>query len=192
MPAGRGGRFEFRVWGNDLGEVIDRLYARSEHVEHRESTEIYFVVAGRCDVNPKARADLLDIKELVAERDGCEQWAVRLKASFPIPAGLIRDELYPLLGIEAPQLVQATYTMADLVALGELEAVEVSKRRHIRVMGECLAEVTAATIAGRPTTTVAIESENLAALLAARSELGLDGCDNVSYPRAIHGMLAGV
>ena len=52
-------------------------------------------------------------------------------------------------------------------------------------------EISEATVAGVRVMTVAIESVDLPALRSLRHAAGLDGHDNVGFPRAIHAILAG-
>ncbi len=193
MSDGGEPRFEFRVWGERLDPVTGRLRSLSECHEVRESAEIYFVSTMADDVNPKARAELLDIKVLVGVRDGFEQWDVHRKAEFPVSAALLRSELFPLLGVAAPLLDRNDYSLTQLIdavaSHPDVTAVEVTKRRQMYTVNECIAEITDATIGGRQRQTVAVESGDLDALTDARRMLGLDGYDNVSYPRAIRGTL---
>jgi hypothetical protein len=196
MTTGGEARFEFRVWADRLDELADRLRSLAEPLEVRQSTDTYLVSTSAVDANPKARADLLDIKVLVGVRDGFEQWGVRLKAEFPIEAALLRIELFPLLGLASPDLERAEYSLSQLLAEvvpahPDLAAVEVTKSRHMHAVNACIAEITDATIADREIQTVAVESVDLAALTEVRRALGLDGHDNVSYPRAIRAVLGG-
>lgn len=196
MTNGGEARFEFRVWADRLDEVSGRLRSLSEPFEIRESTETYFVSRFVVDANPKARADLLDIKVLVGVREGFEQWGVRLKAEFPVDAALLRTELFPLLGLAPPLLEREEYSLSQLVTEGvaphpDLAAVEIIKRRQMHTVNACMAEITDATIAGHEVQTVAVESADLSDLRETRHALGLDGHDNVSYPRAIRGVLGG-
>ncbi len=187
-------RYEFRVWSNDL--AAGRLRALGEAGESRESAETYLVSMASAEVNPKARADLLDIKTLVGTEDGFEQWTVRLKAPFPVSADLVAGELFPLLGIEPPPLARDEYTLGQLVdeivaVHPDLAAAEVVKRRQMFAVNGCTGEVSDVTIDGRPVQTVAIESSDLDALRRTRTALGLDEYENVSYPRAIRERLHG-
>jgi hypothetical protein len=196
MTTGGEARFEFRVWADRLDELGDRLRSLAEPLEVRESTDTYFVSTAAVDANPKARADLLDIKVLVRVREGFEQWGVRLKAEFPIDAALLRAELFPLLGLAPPHLEREEYSLSQLLAEvvdvhPDLAAVEVTKSRQMHAVDACIAEITDATIADREIQTVAVESTDLAALTDVRRALGLDGHDNVSYPRAIRAVLGG-
>ena len=189
-------RFEFRIWANRLDDESDRLRSLAEPAGTRESTETYFVSPSTVDTNPKARADRLDIKVLVGIQEGFEQWGVRLQAAFPVAATMLETELFPLLGLTPPPLEQEEYSLAQLVAEvvplhPDLAAVEVTKRRQMYTAGACIAEITRATIAGQEFQTVAVESADLDALSEVRRALGLEGHDNISYPRAIRDALGG-
>lgn len=161
-----------------------------------DTAETYVAAATTVDINVKVRADLLDVKVLVAVRDACEQWAVHRKAAFPVAAAVLRDDLFVLLGLAAPTLRRDAYSLPQLVdeVVGiepALTVVEVTKRRRRYAVDACAAEVADVTIAGRRLQTVAVESVDLAAVAQARRTLGLEHHDNVSYPRAIRGTLAG-
>ena len=66
-----------------------------------------------------------------------------------------------------------------------MRAVNVHKRRVRYVVGGCTAEVSEVVADGRPTRTVAIESEDAAAVVAAVRSVGLGGFVNTSYPRGL-------
>ena len=67
---------------------------------------------------------------------------------------------------------------------GRIRAVEVHKRRvRYRIRG-CTAEVSTVLVDGQPIRTIAIESEDKAAVVAAIGDVGLEGFVNTSYPRA--------
>lgn len=198
MANGSEARFEFRVWDDRLDAVGDRLRALSEAGEVRESAETYVVSAAVLDANPKARADLLDIKVLVGVRDRFEQWTVHRKVEFPVDAVVLTDELFPLLGLTPPPLERETYSLSELVGEvvathPDLAAVDVTKRRQMHTVNACGAEISEVAMAGRALQTVAVESTDLEVLRDARRLLGLDldGYDNVSYPRAIRDILGG-
>jgi hypothetical protein len=196
MANGSEARFEFRVWGDRLDAVADRLRARSEAGEVRESAETYLVSTAVLDANPKARADLLDIKWLVDVRDRFEQWTVHRKVEFPVDAAVLADDLFPLLGLTPPQLQREAYSLAELVGdvVGshpDLAAVDVTKRRQMYSVDTCGAEISEVRMAGRQLQTIAVESSDLEALREVRRSLGLDTYDNVSYPRAIRDVIGG-
>lgn len=182
-------RYEFRTWGHDLNGVREAILRLSDRQESRESRETYIVSAARSDVNPKLREDKLDIKVLVAVRDGFERWEPRVKASFPILGDKLRAELSPLLPQAAAVLTNEEYSAHDLIdAVVDWEgvtAVEVFKRREIVAVGGYIAEFAEVSIEGRWLHTAAVESVDPEALREARRILDLEGHVNVSYPVAI-------
>jgi hypothetical protein len=189
-------RFEFRAWAERLDAVGDRLESLSECLDVTETAETYVAAATTVDVNVKVRADLLDVKVLVGVRDGFEQWTVHRKVAFPVGAAVLRDDLFPLLGLAPPDLRRDEYVLPQLIdevvaAEPNLAAVDVTKRRRRYTINTCGAEIADVTIADHRLQTVAVESTDLPAVREARRMLGLERCDNVSYPRAIRGTLGG-
>ena len=183
-------RFEFRAWGDELGAVRDRISALTEPYEIRESVETYIVSASTSDANPKVRGDRLDIKVLIAARDGFEQWEPQLKASFPIPALVLRNDFFRLLREYEPTLDRDSYSfeqfLDDIVERSDgLAAVRVTKRREMSTVGGCITEFAEVSIAGTELQTAAIESTDIVALRDARRETGLDAHENINYPTAI-------
>ncbi len=183
-------RFEFRTWGDKLEEVQSRMEALSECQQVRESIETYVVSTSTTDTNPKVRDGQLDIKVLVAQQDGFEQWEPRLKANFPVPATLLRDQLFPLLGKPAPVIelgsVSLEQFLDDIVGRYDgVEAVEVTKRRRAFTVGGCIAEVADVSIGGKMLQTAAVESVDIALLRDACRLVGLDAHENINYPAAI-------
>jgi len=183
-------RFEFRAWADDLTNVRDRISALAEPYETRESVETYVVSAATTDANPKVRGDLLDVKVLIASRDGFEQWEPQLKTSFPIAASVLRNDFFRILGEFAPNLDRDEYSyehfIHDIVKRhDELEAVEVVKQRQISTVRGCITEFAYVSIAGSDTQTAAVESTDLEALRDARQLTGLDAYENINYPAAI-------
>ena len=183
-------RFEFRAWAHDLTSVRDRISALAEPYETRESVETYIVSAATTDANPKVRGDRLDVKVLIASRDGFEQWEPQLKASFPISASVLRNDFFRILGEFAPNLDRDEYSYEQfihdiVVRHDELEAVEVVKQRRISTVRGCITEFAYVSIAGSDTQTAAVESTDIEALQEARQLTGLDAYENINYPAAI-------
>jgi hypothetical protein len=160
----------------------------------RSSSEIYLAISGSLEVNPKIREGMLDVKKLRRAVNGFEQWEPHLKQEFPVSAAWLRSEFFPTLGLEAPALPGEKFPQFDFLdQVAQLhpmiDVVDVSKTREIYDLGSALGETAMVTIAGVELATVAIESEDLAALEAMRSRLGLDGYENQSYPRVIRAVL---
>ncbi|HET9497459.1 MAG TPA: Ppx/GppA family phosphatase, partial [Candidatus Limnocylindria bacterium] len=95
----------------------------------------------------------------------------------------------PALSREAYDLDQF---LEDLVAPSEdLRAVPVHKRRVRYVVGGCTSELSDVSSDGKETRTVAIESEDPAAVIAAVRSIGLGDYANTSYPRGLADLIDG-
>ncbi len=141
------------------------------------------------DVNAKIRGGLLDIKVLAAVSRGCEQWRPWLKAEFPLAAPLLLEVL-PRLGVVGLTLHRDSYSFAafvdDVIRPSEqLHAVDLSKRRIKYDVAGCLAELADVAVNRHELRTLAAESADLDALRELLRRLGIEGFENVSYPRAI-------
>ncbi len=183
-------RFEFRVWGDGLEQLSDRIRSEGEPTRTVESAEVYIVSTGPPELNPKSRDDMLDIKKLIDVRDGFEQWDVAFKQRFPISSSALKRDLLGPLGVEMSVTDRSEYSFEELVGEivaphADLAAVEVTKKRSIYDLAGCSAEVAAVSIGDRAVPTVAIESADFEALRRLRDRLGLETWDNVSYPRMI-------
>jgi hypothetical protein len=189
-------RYEFRVWG-DLDRMAATVAGHIDGVTESKGDECYLLAPPDSGVNPKIRGGTLDVKRLIRVRRGCEQWEPVDKASFPLTAATISASLFDVIGLEPPPLARREYDIdqfMDEVVRPDprLDAVSVDKSRTIGTSGACRAEIARVMIAGTdPTTTIAIESSDLDALVALRSELGLEGAANENYPDAIRRIVGG-
>jgi exopolyphosphatase/guanosine-5'-triphosphate,3'-diphosphate pyrophosphatase len=180
-------RWEWRAFGLRFG-AADAQFAALTPTGVQESDELY-LLSGTGD-NVKVRADLMDIKVLVeVDAEGLEQWRPVMKAGFPLAAADVA-KVFEALRLEPPPLARDAYTLDQFVAelaepSGRMRAVHVHKRRVRYVVGGCTAEVSDVVADGRPTRTVAIESEDAEAVVAAVRSVGLGGFVNTSYPRGL-------
>ena len=76
-----------------------------------ESEETYIVSKATDKCNAKIRAALMDIKVLVAEDRGLEQWKPVLKAGFPLESSVIADP-----GLSQPRTFAAGVAEIDVRA----------------------------------------------------------------------------
>ncbi len=185
-------RYEFRIWAESLARLRAKLEAMGQAREAK-SAETYLIskVTERC--NAKIRAELMDIKVLVAEDRGLEQWKPILKAGFPISQLDIASQVFPSLQIVAPTLVKSDYTFDEFLnsvlrSEPKIAVVEVTKTRDQFKIGECAAEYSLITINGTPRDTVAVESTDPDAVLQLVAQLGIHE-PNVSYIREIRRIL---
>lgn len=186
-------RWEWRTFGSRFG-VAEERFAALEATGVQESDELY-LVSDR-NANIKIRFDLLDLKVLVEVDDaGLEQWRPVMKAQFPASAEDVRA-VFAASGLPEPQLERDSYTVDELVRevaqpSGVLRPVEVHKRRVRYSVGGCTSEVTDVTANGVATRTIAIESEDAAAVVAAVAAMGLADYVNTHYGKGLAWVLAG-
>jgi len=182
-------RWEWRTFGSRFGSA-ETVFAALESINVQESDEEYLLTA--TGANVKFRDGLIDVKVLQEVNvEGLEQWMPVMKEGFPLPAaGVVK--VFEALKVPTPALERSAYTFEQF--LSELiepspgvRAVKVHKRRVRYTVGGCLSELADVVVDGKPTRTIAVESEDAAAVLAAVRTLGLVGYINISYP---HGLTA--
>ena len=184
-------RWEWRSFGRCFGAAESRL-AKLTPGGVQESDEIY-LLSGAGD-NVKVRDALMDIKVLrEVNADGLEQWTPVMKAGFPLPAADAVKVLESL-HVKAPPTSRASFTLDEFLeqfaAPGTtIRAVKVHKRRTRYKVRGCMAELSEVVANGKPTRTIAVESENADGVIRAVRELGLDGYTNTSYPRGLAALI---
>jgi exopolyphosphatase/guanosine-5'-triphosphate,3'-diphosphate pyrophosphatase len=183
------GRFEFRTWGNHLSPYQDRLAAIATPSEPRESAETYILSRVTDTANVKIRDELFDIKLMTEQVGRLERWRPVLKSGFPLDSRTIVEQVFPNLGVAVPQITQPSYTHGELIRdlirpNRELALVEVVKVRSQYASEKFTAEFAEVRIgAGATSETVAIESDDPAAVLRAIAKLGLNSHANINYVR---------
>jgi exopolyphosphatase/guanosine-5'-triphosphate,3'-diphosphate pyrophosphatase len=138
----------------------------------------------------------MDIKVLrEVNPEGLERWEPVMKAGFPLSADDAR-RVFEALHVATPELARDAYTLgqfrSELVEPGgTVRLVDVRKRRVRYTIGGCMAELSDVVAHGVPTRTIAIESEDPAAVIAAVRSVGLGGVVNTSYPKGLAALLDG-
>ena len=181
-------RYEFRIWSESLTPLQQKLEAKAEARETR-SQETYLISAVTEKCNAKIRAELMDIKVLIDEDRGLEQWRPILKAGFPVSNSAVAEQIFPSLQLTPPTLTRVEYTMDGFfreVVQKEpkIAVVEVAKVRYQFKIGVCATEYSNITINKMLRDTVAVESTDPDAVLQLVRELGINE-RNVSYIREI-------
>ncbi len=187
-------RYEFRAFAQSFGLVIDAIRERADPLFIRESTDSYLVTAENDTQNVKMRADQLDIKRLIYEGQGLEQWYPALKLDFPLAANRIAEEIFPCLQAKAPDMARESYSAQAL--LQELiwphptvrQAQVFKQRFHFEIAG-CMVEINELLVNGAAIKSVAVEAAEAEAVLAVRDMLGLRPYENVNYLLAIKRIL---
>ncbi len=184
-------RWEWRTFGPRFG-AAEAAFAALTPGAVQASDELYFL-AGAGD-NVKVRADLMDIKLLrEVDADGLERWEPVMKAGFPLAAADVAT-VFEALRLACPVLARDAYTLDqfvdELAGPGAgMRPVHVHKRRVRYTVGGCTSEVSDVTADGKTTRTIAIESEDAAAVIAAVRAVGLGDYLNTSYPRGLAAVL---
>jgi exopolyphosphatase/guanosine-5'-triphosphate,3'-diphosphate pyrophosphatase len=180
-------RWEWRAFGRGFGAAETALASTGE-VATQDSDELY-LFSGLGE-NVKVRDDLMDIKALrEVDADGLERWEPVMKAGFPIPAADV-TAVFEALHVPTPRLARPAYTLDQFLTelaepSGKIRSVRIHKLRARFKIGGCMSELTDVEAEGRPSRTIAVESEDAAAVVAAIRSLGLGGYVNTSYPKAM-------
>jgi exopolyphosphatase / guanosine-5'-triphosphate,3'-diphosphate pyrophosphatase len=186
-------RWEWRWFGPHFGSAAPILAAMTPSAV-QESSETY-LLSGAGD-NVKVRDALMDIKVLrEVSPDGLEQWTPVMKAGFPLPA-TDATKVFEALRLTPPSMRRENYTLEQFieelaVPSGHIRAISVQKRRARYRIDGCSGEVTDVVVDGRPTRTIAVESEDGQAVIAAVRRLGLRGYTNINYPRGLAALVDG-
>src|SRR6185295_15103639 len=94
------------------------------------------------------------------------------------------------LHLPVPPMSRVSFTFDEFLEQfaaprGAIRVVKVHKRRARYTIGRCMAELVDVVANGKPTRTIAVESEDAAEVVRAVRELGLGGYTNTSYPRGL-------
>jgi exopolyphosphatase/guanosine-5'-triphosphate,3'-diphosphate pyrophosphatase len=186
-------RWEWRTFGRRFG-IAESRFAEMKETGVQESDELYLL--GGSAANVKIRDDLMDIKVLrEVDANGLECWEPVMKKGFPLTQPDVAA-VFAELKVAAPNLKRNAYTLEQFLDElikpgGMLRPVEVWKRRVRYKVGGCTSEVTDIRADGRTTRTIAIESEDASAVVAAVASVGLGAYVNTSYPRGLSALLHG-
>ena len=183
-------RYEFRTFAQNFGMVETRMRKFSRCEQIRESSEIYIVSAANNENNTKIRDRKMDIKVLVETKQGLERWNPRMKGEFPMKTEMIKNEVFPAFGVQEPKFKRDEYTLDQylneiIMPHPQLTAAQVFKRRFAFTINGCITEIAQLLINGAAIQTVAVELEDVAAILKAIDILGLTEYENINYLRAI-------
>jgi exopolyphosphatase / guanosine-5'-triphosphate,3'-diphosphate pyrophosphatase len=185
-------RYEFRVWAENLSPLREKLEGLAQPRE-TVSKETYLISAMTDRCNAKIRSGLMDVKILIHEDRGLEQWSPILKAGFPLDRSVIAGKVFPSLEVPTPRLLKSEYAMEEFLhqvipSDRRIAVVDVSKTRYQFAIGVCQAEFASTTVNQVPRETVAIESTDADAVLQLIQDLGITE-PNTSYIREIKRVL---
>lgn len=186
-------RFEFRTFGQCFCKAHHRMARLSapvpEKVWERSSDEIYIISRTNDINNTKIRDGKMDIKTFVRAVDGLEQWNPLMKGEFPLPASVLRDEVFPAFMVEMPALHKDAYSYEEFMEMvgahPDLAAVRVHKQRFGYMVNDTICEVGNVLINGAKVVTINSESTEIEDIKKTISDIGLDGVENINYLQAI-------
>ena len=186
-------RWEWRTFGTRFPRA-EAVFAGLETKGVQETDEVYLLTEKGANV--KVRGGLLDSKVLQKVNDwGLEQWLPVMKKGFPASAATVRD-VFTAMQVTPPDLAREHYTfdqfLAEVIApTPGVRAVRVHKRRLRYLVGGCTSELSDVTVEGVATRTIAVETDDPAAVVAAVDLLGLSGYVNTNYSRGLTATLSG-
>jgi exopolyphosphatase / guanosine-5'-triphosphate,3'-diphosphate pyrophosphatase len=187
-------RWEWRTFGRP-GPVADAAFDAADASAVAESDETYFLTGSGANV--KIRDELVDIKLLrETDENGLERWEPVLKRPFPLAAADLAT-VAEAMGVDAaPEVARGADVGYDefLAIVGrdpQARIVPVHKRRIRYTIGGCMAERSEIEAGGHTTVTVAVESTDRPAVVAAVESLGYGDFLNVNYPAGLAWLLSG-
>ncbi len=186
-------RYEFRTFGQHFEKQIEKMKQLtdpvSEKFRERKSEEFYLISALNSTNNIKIREHKLDIKTLIHQQDGLEQWEPVAKAAFPLTDGFMAETLFPAFDVAIPDFDHATYDLKSFLKIiqihPDLLAVHVHKRRFGFMVNNTTCEYAHVLINGAKVVSVSTESADAKAVLKTISDVELRGLENINYLQAI-------
>jgi len=187
-------RYEYRIFGLNIQEVEEALRKQGQFEKERHISEIYLMTAGNTENNIKIRNRNLDIKVLVEQKDGLEQWKPFQVGEFPLQKEDLKHQVFPALGVEAPFFDRDVYTLEQFIKELVLDDPDIivaltEKKRFGYSFNSCICEIAEVQINGALLHTVAVESEDPELVMQSIKLLGLQNFENVNYPKAIKRVL---
>jgi exopolyphosphatase/guanosine-5'-triphosphate,3'-diphosphate pyrophosphatase len=186
-------RWEWRTFGRDFGPAEAVFSELTPIGAATVSEEVYFHHP-EVGAIVKIRDGLLDIKVLKeVDSEGLEQWLPVLKEGFPLARELAVTAL-EFMGVEAAELGRLAYTEPQLIdevtgRIPDVWPTQITKHRVRYVLDGCMSELSDLVIGTTPVRTIAVESEDREAVLAAVAHLGLGDHLNHNFLRAMTALL---
>jgi exopolyphosphatase / guanosine-5'-triphosphate,3'-diphosphate pyrophosphatase len=186
-------RWEWRSFGVEFPPAVEYL-AGVTPTGVQESDELYLLSVDGDTV--KVRGGLMDIKLLrEVGLNGLERWEPVLKAEFPLGREHVAA-VFAALREPMPELARDSYSLEQLRSEvvdphPGVRLVPVHKRRVRYTIEGCIGELSDVQIGEWRTSTIAIESEDLDAVVSAVRAVGLGNRVNTSYPRGMGALYDG-
>ncbi|RLD45875.1 MAG: hypothetical protein DRI86_04735 [Bacteroidetes bacterium] len=187
-------RYEFRIFGTDIQYIIENLKRVGKFQKERKISEIYLMTAGNTDNNIKIRNKNIDIKRLVENSENLEQWKPFNIGKFPLKTEIIKNDIFPSLGVEAPAFDKAMYTLEQFMKELIIDDPDIivaltEKERFGYSFNNCICEYAKVKINGALIYSLSVESENYKDVEDSVGKLGMTNLDNINYPKQIKRVL---
>jgi hypothetical protein len=191
-------RAEFRVFGHGIIDVVNRhMWNGSTVLQHARTlpSETYFISRHTLGVNVKVRDGLLDVKVKTGEtEEGYEVFEPRGKFHFPVSGNALAAILEQLkAGIPAELKTAPTCTFEAFLSAArrgpDLVPVTVEKMRWGFTIDDVICEYAQVHVNGALLESACVESEDPNAMRAVIEGLGLSSRKNISYPKALAGVV---
>lgn len=188
-------RYEFRIFGDDCRAIGERVAQMATQQGEEQRTDTYILATSVDNQNCKIREGHLEMKSLLGEDAGLEQWQPMLDELFPVRATWLRDEFFPVLDHMVPPLLREGYTVRQfldevIAPHPTLNSLLVFKHRRLFALDECRIEVGTVHITQKlPIYTVALEAQQVPLVQETRTMLGLQNYANTNYVEMLKGLL---
>lgn len=184
-------RFEFRAFGQHFDKQTKKMNELSKVERIRDIYEVYLMSVGNSKNNVKIRNKMMDIKVLLDRKKSLELWEPYLVGEFPMKAEIIKTEVFPAFGVEAPKFDRKIYTLVQFLDElinpdPDIIAVYTQKKRFAYTINNCICEVAEVLVNGALIKSIAIESESVKDVNETKALIGFSEQEqNVNYPLAI-------
>ncbi len=184
-------RYEFRIFYADSSVLFEKMKPFGEAEKIRTMNSVYLLTRGNRKNNIKIRDGIMDIKKLESKYQSLEQWNPFLVGAFPLKREVIKNVVFPAMGIEAPVFEREKYSLYQFIQEvinpdPDLSVAHVQKKRSAFTVNDCIAEVAECIVNGAAIASLCVEDENPEKVQKALEMLDIEPeTENVSYPLAL-------
>lgn len=180
-------RFEFRIFGRELG-ALPKMFAREgKEIGHDSSVSLYLVSRLNIEANVKIREGQLEVKTLEARQRQLELWRLSAKEKLPVTAEFANNHVFAPLGLDHVDLPgEAAIGIEEFAAIADdfaaLYFMEIQKNRVQYSIGPGLAEYVHILWEDGSAESVGLEADRPEAVQNMMHLFALEAMENWSYP----------
>lgn len=176
-------RWEFRCWPEKMPEAL-----QDEFTEEEIRTDTYLVSPLRRCLLRILGHERFELKVNLETQDGFELWSREIDALFPLTPRIVHEATSLHLSDYACREASRLINFVDLCS--SFQVVPVHKHRQITTIGSTQIVWSRASIEGKTTLSLGLESENLNELRRVVRTLGLDQEKNCDYGDRLRALAA--